>query len=660
MKVLRILTILIFAFAVIILAPCVDADDQGVLLYEVNVYGDDEGVSLHNYGSTDVDLIGYAITDNPSKDSNEGIISFDSHLIIRPGETLTFADKAVDGSYFLNRHTTYLDGDTISVSSNFALKNSGDDVYLFKGNTVIDSFIYGSATVTYVSEWSGQSFDARNGFFAERKDPGLCQASAWYNMRPGITEQFFDPELRVDATVTPFLFPEHGGIPIYEALSKAEESVYLDMYTLTSDNVIALLCDLARKGVEVNVLIPSSTSDYNPLKDGGKLKALSDAGADIRLQYNTERYVYVHAKCCIIDEKTTIITSENWTLGNLNGKVVTDPLKGEGNRGWGIVIESPQFSAYMRDLFLVDFDDGYGDVKHYDQLSTDITPKTLTYRAPTDTVSLDSYRTEVTPLVSPDSSRDGMTYYISNATERVYTEQQSLGSYLLSDGYISPFSAVVERCKAGVDTKMILSTNVDQDDVSAVRSFGIQTGVLTTPYVHNKGIICDDTVLIGSVNWTDNSFLNNRETMVAVHSEAVADYYAKSFQSDFAISTKDTGLTVTFSEPPEDVLEGNDVTVTASVKEQGNFTYSWVLDGTPLYQDIARISICPASGDHIISVTVTDAQGNVGMASDTFTVRTSGLLPDIGDIDTMWLYALPIILVLVAASVAAFRFARGR
>ena len=52
---------------------------------------------------------------------------------------------------------------------------------------------------------------------------------------------------------------------------------------------------------------------------------------------------------------------------------------------------------------------------------------------------------------------------------------------------------------------------------------------------HNKGVIVDDRVWVGSVNWTENSFRDNREAAVIIESSCVADYFASLFLSDWGV-----------------------------------------------------------------------------------------------------------------------------
>ena len=52
--------------------------------------------------------------------------------------------------------------------------------------------------------------------------------------------------------------------------------------------------------------------------------------------------------------------------------------------------------------------------------------------------------------------------------------------------------------------------------------------------LHNKGVIVDNrSVLISSINWNQNSFLNNREAGIIVYNENISRYYAKVFFYDW-------------------------------------------------------------------------------------------------------------------------------
>ncbi|MGZ3693693.1 MAG: phospholipase D-like domain-containing protein, partial [Bdellovibrionota bacterium] len=56
-------------------------------------------------------------------------------------------------------------------------------------------------------------------------------------------------------------------------------------------------------------------------------------------------------------------------------------------------------------------------------------------------------------------------------------------------------------------------------------------------YIHNKGLLVDgNKTLISSINWDENSVLNNREAAVVITSAPVAQYFAGLFSRDWAVS----------------------------------------------------------------------------------------------------------------------------
>lgn len=95
--------------------------------------------------------------------------------------------------------------------------------------------------------------------FAVRSTFEGGNANAWHFF--GTYESVFDPTKEFDAEVTPMLFPESGGIPIYRALEQAKKSIFLAMYTMNSDNILGCLYDRLENGVEVTMLLEEKSSE---------------------------------------------------------------------------------------------------------------------------------------------------------------------------------------------------------------------------------------------------------------------------------------------------------------------------------------------------------------------------------------------------------------
>lgn len=134
-----------------------------------------------------------------------------------------------------------------------------------------------------------------------------------------------------EAQVTPFTFPESKGTPILTELSKAASTVDISIYYMGSEEVIALLCDLEEsENVDVRVLVSGNPLGVNTDNEMSMLKQLESVGGEVNIinypgcDSSDKRYTYIHNKYAIIDDKTVVVTSENWTDANLGSKGTGD------------------------------------------------------------------------------------------------------------------------------------------------------------------------------------------------------------------------------------------------------------------------------------------------------------------------------------------------
>ena len=636
----------VFAICAILLSAatlvCEESDAEpmdGLMIYQVNPKTC-EGFALHNYGSSSIQLKDYIVSDQPNPDSsNEGSFRFISELTIGAGETFVFASEKQEGNYFSNQPNTYLygknqkDESLFAVTSKFTLKDSGDDLYLFKDGKAIDAVCYGSVTIKDESLWTGTSVKVSNDRFIQRSGSDDTNSAAdWEIFVYGWTDFAFDPNLKYDAVVTPFLFPESGGVPVLKTLESATESIRVEIYMISDKNVIGLLVEKAKSGVDVDVLLEANPLGMSSLADcSGQLTTLINAGGEVRLigAGSSDRYSYDHAKFAIVDGDTTIVTSENWTSDNLNGDIIDNPYSSsvKGNRGWGAIVESTDYSNFMNTVFENDWSMDYGDVATYQSEYPRVDPKDTYYESPS-SHDFPSYSAKVTPILSNDSSYPALEYYASIAEDRLYSEQQSLDkSYTepREDGPLGLFNAASER---GVDTRLIFGAQVDSNRVLDINArSSIKAASMTTPYVHNKGVVCDDVSWVSSVNWTENSFHNNREVCVAIHSKEIADFFATSFLKDFERYYTFDGFSAYFSEFPEALETGKECTVTVTVSpSSGEYTFKWNLgDGSEVRSTtVGRIVFEPKAGEHTLTVVIENTAGDVKTLEQKYTVSAKG------------------------------------
>ncbi|MDD7423567.1 MAG: phospholipase D-like domain-containing protein [Candidatus Methanomethylophilaceae archaeon] len=506
---------------------------DGVRLYEV-VYNDpDLGdcFSIKNYGSKSVSLNGYYV-------KTQGGKQYDlPNMTLTSGEIVAFIKSKVSDSWFCKDRTVKI---TSGIGTMFT--NTGTNVYLcdsFDKN--VDVVSYGSVkTMPSTKDWIGDSVPLSNMKEAIRRvEPRDSNSNFdWTATSDGMTSNGFYDVPEFTGNVLPFVFPDSKGEPILRALKDADTSIHISIYMLTSKHAASILAAKAEEGVDVKVLLENKPLGYDHTYD--ILQSIVDKGGNVSFigfpvggSTSEDRYSYVHNKYCIIDGETVIVTSENWTGPNLGD--------GKGNRGWGAVVESTGYAAYMESYFSNDWNGK--DVATLDEkLSSPVSGTPL--------FSMEEISTYVDALpesgsvingahlkmyMSPDNTFKAINYYMSNAQERIYTEQMDVGKSFENPDNQSPIRFMLDAAARGVDAKFMISED-SEELLSYLRSHGVKTAKMSQngySTMHNKGVIIDDCVWISSVNWTENAFLNNRECGLYIMDERVTEFYLAEYMEDW-------------------------------------------------------------------------------------------------------------------------------
>ncbi len=593
----------------IIALPCAESDGGSgglVRLYEVNPFNS-EGFSLFNYGSSAADLKGMQVTDG------EGRIDFTAPLLLGPGERLTVITGDDTGAWFAQReHTVHVGEQGIIKSGSFILANAGDDVTLLRGTAVADAVCYGDKTAA--AGWEGEPVPISSGRYLLRTGIFDTDSAAdWVGTKPGHTSLPFEPAAAFPCEVAPFTFPESAGAPVYETLAAAEEEVLISLYMISSRNMIALLIDLEqREGdahVDVRVIIEGRPLGQDTSTELMLLRSLVDAGGEVWVingdaSDGYSRYTYFHNKYAVVDGERVVVTSENWTTANLSGSR-------DSNRGWGAVIDGEGYAEYMASVWESDRDGSYGDVVALEELYPDLSSYggILTYTAP-EACDLPTYGAEVVPVLSPDNSHGALRLLMEGAEDRIWSEQLSLGSSYALFEDDSPVRWMHEAALRGADSRLILDGS--NGDVSAavnqinaltdVRACSIDGGEGFTTN-HNKGVLIDDSITwLGSVNWTDTSFRNNREVAAVIVSTEVNAFFSGYFLTDWESNT----LELAELEISVETLSSPHGPIYSFIANgHPSLEYSWVLDGIEAgshEHKLVRKGL--AAGEHRLSVTV--------------------------------------------------------
>ncbi len=105
---------------------------------------------------------------------------------------------------------------------------------------------------------------------------------------------------------------------IKSQLAYAQSSVYVAVAWFTDKELFSILCDLIEKNhISVNLLITEDEINNNAGIDFEKINILGGHFYSLDTSANGN-YAKMHNKFCVIDEKTTIIGSYNWTYNAQN------------------------------------------------------------------------------------------------------------------------------------------------------------------------------------------------------------------------------------------------------------------------------------------------------------------------------------------------------
>ncbi|HKV85311.1 MAG TPA: phospholipase D-like domain-containing protein, partial [Ktedonobacterales bacterium] len=144
-----------------------------------------------------------------------------------------------------------------------------------------------------------------------------------------------------------FVEPDAGEAPILRAIRSARQSVWVEVYILSDNNVLRALEAAATRGVDVRALLephPFGGGDVTAQKD---IEELNAAGAQARP--SDPAYYYTHEKALLIDGATAYILTANLSKTGLGGS------SGGANREYGVIDTDPGDVAQIRAIFEADW-----------------------------------------------------------------------------------------------------------------------------------------------------------------------------------------------------------------------------------------------------------------------------------------------------------------
>ncbi|MHA1910917.1 MAG: phospholipase D-like domain-containing protein [Candidatus Kariarchaeaceae archaeon] len=194
---------------------------------------------------------------------------------------------------------------------------------------------------------------------------------------------------------------------------------------------------------------------------------------------------------------------------------------------------------------------------HVNDDETELTLYTPTF----DSIKISDYMT-ITPIITPDNALDNNADLLASATTSIDIQNQYITQFD-NVGWPTDSSPIVQEIVAahdrGVDIRIIVNEDSDSDDITSyftglgidIRWMGESGGASYLSSTHNKYTCIDgETVIVSSINWGENAFLNNREAGLVIENTQVADYFTSIFDADWAAAEIPSSQPVrTYSEP---------------------------------------------------------------------------------------------------------------
>lgn len=271
-------------------------------------------------------------------------------------------------------------------------------------------------------------------------------------------------------------------------IDNAKKRVYLEVYILTEKGIIEALVKAKNRWIDMKIILEKNVF-WSPTINKKSFQELEKVW--INVKYSSEaNYVFTHSKFYIIDDFFLVST---------------------GNMSHSTFMVNKEFFVKSSNI---------SDLKLLEQLFSD----DFNYKK--------SIICSYNLISSPDCSREMIENLLKSAKSTIYIYNQEV-----SDDEI--LSILKEKKKEWLDIKLIIwdknkvkkNNQISQD----LKKFGIEVISPKKPYVHAKLVLIDwSYIYVWSVNFTTNSFDNNREVWVIFNNSKTWWEIKKEFLKDFS------------------------------------------------------------------------------------------------------------------------------
>ena len=422
----------------------------------------EEAVRLHNPTSSSVDISSWKVCND-----NAACTTFPSGTALGAGASLWVSKEADDftreWTFKPSFEATETDSSVPNTTGSWpTLANAGEAVYLKNGaGAIIDMVVYGSGIPAAGDPWTGgtvpvvsvgqlihRAFDESlldaGGKIVYRNDTNSAadwkQGTEWRTAREFRRNQAFLglPTWSVTGALTAYTTPDSSFAVVGGQIDAATTSVDMQVYEIQSYQIYEKLANALARGVKVRLYMEGNVVGGVPDQTKWLAKELTKQGAQVAFITSStgyQRYNFSHSKFGVIDATRVFVQSEN-----LKGNgTPADPSY--GNRGWGVLVTSPDAVAYFQTVFSSDWNTASPDLvvcgtgtdwcSPTSGFVPDQTITTASYPHPYNSYTFNETYT-VTPVMAPDhgllKSR-GIRKAFADATKEILAEHMYLRKY---------------------------------------------------------------------------------------------------------------------------------------------------------------------------------------------------------------------------------------
>jgi len=406
-------------------------------------------------------------------------------------------------------------------------------------------------------------------------EPGL--AAAFGVNRSCALEDYDEiavPSFDVDGEFVAYASPEATYALTKAFLQAATASIVIGIYDFTAGYMKELLLQAMRRGVKVTLMLDlDGREGETPLFEELKTFGCKAVPAPSCASEHAHFFSSSHEKAIVIDDTWTLVQSGNYSDNSIpfnehDGGDLAAFVP--GNRDMGLAVRSPELAAFARDLLRSDIQlelDGAGGVALGAMALAE--PLVLLQAAPEAPPPrlFPSKRftpgtpVRVTPVLSPDNYMDVVPDFLAAAERSIVIEQQYIrGNQPTIQRLLRAVREAMDRTPT-LQVRIVLGQPFPGSDFARntqeIRDLGPNFGLFLGTHVklitheffvhcHNKLIIVDEeTVLVGSQNWSTSAVAKNREMSLLVRYPELARHYQSIFDLDW-----ETGLD-DFPEPDD-------------------------------------------------------------------------------------------------------------